>query len=119
EKRTGQREMSEYVYDAFQAKDHALIEAGTGTGKSIAYLIPALYEAVTSGERIVISTHTTQLQTQLLEEEIPLVKNLVPVNFTTMLLKGRRYYMRLERRQRRMRTKEKNNYDAGLTKAII
>jgi len=119
EKRTGQREMSEYVYDAFQAKDHALIEAGTGTGKSIAYLIPALYEAVTSGERIVISTHTTQLQTQLLEEEIPLVKNLVPFNFTTVLLKGKSHYISLERFQRALMSKQKNNYDIALTKAII
>src|SRR5699024_6503036 len=42
EERVGQREMSEYIYDAFQTKNHALIEAGTGTGKSLAYLIPAL-----------------------------------------------------------------------------
>src|SRR5690625_2421556 len=58
EKRSGQREMSETVYDAFCSGEHALIEAETGTGKSLAYLLPAVYEAVKQNKRIIISTHT-------------------------------------------------------------
>src|SRR5699024_12486294 len=59
EKRTGQRQMSEMNFDAFQMHRHALIEAGTGTGKSLAYLSLAIYEALQMNERVVISTHTT------------------------------------------------------------
>lgn len=119
EERPGQRTMSEHVYDAFQAKKHMLIEAGTGTGKSIAYLIPALYEAVKTDDRIVISTYTTQLQSQLLEEEIPLIRRLVPFEFTVALLKGKSHYISLERFHRELTRKQRNNYDIALTKAMI
>ena len=56
EKRMGQREMSEHIFDAFKAKKHALIEAETGTGKSLAYLIPAIYEAVHNHESCLLYT---------------------------------------------------------------
>src|SRR5699024_8197386 len=69
EKRDGQRQMSEHIYDAFQLEHHALIEAETGTGKSLGYLLPTIYEAIKTDQRIVISTFTTQLQNQLLEED--------------------------------------------------
>lgn len=119
EKRNGQREMSETIFDAFQAKKHALIEAETGTGKSLAYLIPALYEAVKDKKRIIISTYTTQLQTQLLEEEIPLIKKLVPFQFHAVLLKGRNHYISLERLAHELASSHEDNYDITLTKAIL
>lgn len=119
EKRTGQREMSEIIFDAFQRKQHALIEAETGTGKSLAYLIPAIYEAVTTGKRIVISTYTTQLQSQLLEEEIPLVKKLLPFSFRVALLKGKSHYISLEMLEQELAETEQDNYDIALTKAMI
>lgn len=119
EKRTGQREMSETIYDAFQMKKHALIEAETGTGKSLAYLLPALYESVQQKKRIIISTYTTQLQTQLLEEEIPLVKNIVDFPIEAMVLKGRNHYLSLERFAHELNSKERDNYDIILTKAIL
>ncbi|WP_229683042.1 ATP-dependent DNA helicase DinG [Virgibacillus oceani] len=119
EKRNGQREMSEDIFDAFQAKSHALIEAETGTGKSLAYLIPAVYEAVNSGKRIIISTYTTQLQTQLLDEEIPLIQELVPFSFKIALLKGKQHYISLEKFERELSSWEADNYDIALTKAMI
>lgn len=119
EKRPGQREMSEAVYDAFQSQQHALIEAETGTGKSLAYLIPTLYEAVKTNERAVVSTYTTQLQTQLLEEEIPLIKKLVDFSFDVAILKGKSHYLSLERFERELVNYQEDNYGIALTKAMI
>src|SRR5690625_3126222 len=119
EKRPGQREMSEHIFDAFQAKKHALIEAETGTGKSLAYLIPAIYEAVHHNERIVISTYTTQLQSQLLEEEIPLACKLIDFPFNVALLKGKSHYISLERFARELSLDKQDNYDIALTKAML
>lgn len=119
EKRNGQRNMSETVYDAFQSKNHALIEAETGTGKSIAYLIPAVYEAVRSKKRIVISTYTTQLQSQLLDEEIPLIRKLLSFPFQVALLKGKQHYISLEKFERALADTQSDNYDIVLTKSMI
>lgn len=119
EKRSGQREMSEEIYDAFQGKKHALIEAETGTGKSLAYLIPAVHEAVSKKKRIVISTYTTQLQSQLLDSEIPLIKHLIPFDFKTALLKGRQHYISLEKFEKELVDGTNDNYDITLTKAMI
>jgi ATP-dependent DNA helicase DinG len=119
EKRSGQREMSEHIYDAFQVKKHALIEAETGTGKSLAYLIPAIYEAVHNKERIIISTYTTQLQSQLLDEEIPMVRKLIHFPFKVALLKGKSHYISLERFERELTAGYQDNYDIALTKAML
>ncbi|WP_042223612.1 ATP-dependent DNA helicase DinG [Oceanobacillus manasiensis] len=119
EKRAGQREMSEVIYNAFESKSHALIEAETGTGKSLAYILPAIFEAVKTDQRLVISTFTTQLQTQLLDEEMPLVRNLLPFHFKVALLKGKSHYISLEKFERELSSTEKDNYDITLTKAMI
>ena len=70
EHRRSQLEMAEMVEEAFQKHQHALIEAGTGTGKTLAYLIPA----IRSGRRVVISTATKSLQEQLFEKDIPFLQ---------------------------------------------
>ncbi|WP_343272878.1 ATP-dependent DNA helicase DinG [Lentibacillus songyuanensis] len=119
EKRDGQREMSEEIFDAFRSHQHALIEAETGTGKSLAYLLPAIYEAVSQQQRIVISTYTTQLQSQLLEEEIPLIHQLVNFPFKVALLKGKQHYISLEKFAHDLGLDQKENYDVTLTKAMI
>lgn len=119
EKRAEQREMSEAIFDAFQSHKHALMEAETGTGKSLAYLLPAVYEAVNQKQRIVISTYTTQLQSQLLDEEIPLIQQLVPFPFKVALLKGKRHYISLEKFAHEMSLEQTDNYDVTLTKAMI
>lgn len=119
EKREGQRQMSEHIYDAFQSDCHALIEAETGTGKSLGYLLPAIYEAKKTEQRIVISTFTTQLQSQLIEEEIPLIRKLLPFRFQVALLKGKRHYISLEKFERELKSDHQDNYDVALTKAMI
>ena len=119
EKRNGQREMSETIFDAFKVHHHALIEAETGTGKSLAYLIPAIYEAVKEKKRIIISTYTTQLQTQLLEDEIPLIRKLLKFPFKAALLKGKSNYISLEKFERELDSEHQDNYDIVLTKAMI
>src|SRR5699024_1574192 len=111
--------MSEHIYDAFQLEHHALIEAETGTGKSLGYLLPTIYEAIKTDQRIVISTFTTQLQNQLLEEDIPLLKKILSFPFDVALLKGKRHYISLEKFEKELRTGQQDNYDVALTKAII
>src|SRR5699024_10592795 len=119
EKRPMQREMSEIIYDIFEQNKHGLIEAETGTGKSLAYLLPALYQAVKENKRIIISTYTTQLQMQLLEEEIPLIHKLVAFPFQAVLLKGRNHYLSLDRFSHELANNQADNYDIALTKAIL
>ena len=70
EHRRGQLEMAEMVHDAFDAHHHAILEAGTGTGKTLAYLVPA----ICSGRRVVISTATKSLQEQLYQKDIPFLQ---------------------------------------------
>lgn len=74
EQRTGQVEMARRVADAFNRGDHLMVEAGTGTGKSLAYLLPAAMWAVANNRRVVIATNTIALQDQLLDKEIPQVQ---------------------------------------------
>ena len=73
ERRDGQLQMSLQTLDALNRSDHKIIEAGTGTGKSLAYLLPAAAWAVHNQSRVVIATHTLPLQDQLLEKELPRV----------------------------------------------
>lgn len=119
ESRTGQREMAETIYHAFVSERHAVIEADTGTGKSLAYLIAAIYQAVHSNERIVISTYLTQLQSQLMDKEIPLLEKTLPFPFRTAVLKGKQHYLSLEKFSRAMHHNENSNYDHILTKVIL
>jgi len=71
EHRPQQLEMATAVEEAFTAGHHLLVEAGTGVGKSFAYLLPAIDFAVKNKKRVVISTHTISLQEQLIEKDIP------------------------------------------------
>ena len=81
------------VTGAFNESTHLMVEAGTGTGKSMAYLIPAIYWAVQNGERVVISTNTINLQDQLLNKDIPVLQQILPVKFKAVALKGRSNYV--------------------------
>ncbi len=93
EHRPPQIRMAHAVADAFNEGKHALIEAGTGTGKSVAYLVPAILWSMRTGERVVISTNTINLQDQLLDKDIPALAAALnlPVQATT--LKGRGNYL--------------------------
>lgn len=92
EARHEQKEMMRNVLEAYQGNQIALIEAGTGTGKSLAYLIPALLWAAATGERTVISTNTINLQEQLLQKDIPLIVKTLNLNLKAVLVKGMHNY---------------------------
>lgn len=119
EPRAGQRQMSEAIYDAFSSEKHAFVEAGTGTGKSLAYLLPAVYQSIRNQERLVVSTYTTQLQSQLLEEEVPLLQDVLDVPFKVALMKGKNHYLNLEKFLYELDYGTRDNYDVTLTKAIL
>ena len=75
--RAGQTEMVEKVFDALETDGHLLVQAGTGTGKSIGYLVPAMYWSVESGQRVVVSTATLALQRQIVLHDAPRVAEAV------------------------------------------
>src|SRR5947209_9710921 len=93
EHRPQQLEMAQAVESAFADGEHLLVEAGTGVGKSFAYLLPAIDYAVRTKKRVVISTHTISLQEQLIEKDIPLLQAVYPDEFSAVLVKGRNNYL--------------------------
>ncbi|HEV2715897.1 MAG TPA: DEAD/DEAH box helicase, partial [Terriglobales bacterium] len=100
EHRPGQIEMAEAVLRAFEQKRHLIVEAGTGTGKTLAYLVPAIAAACGSGARIVISTGTKNLQEQLMDKDIPFLQDVLPAKFRAAVMKGRNNYACLHRIKR-------------------
>ncbi|HEV2800442.1 MAG TPA: ATP-dependent DNA helicase [Pyrinomonadaceae bacterium] len=100
EYRPGQIQMAEAVLRAFEERRHLLVEAGTGTGKTLAYLVPAIAAATARGERVVISTGTKNLQEQLMEKDIPFLQGVLPKKFTAAYMKGRSNYACLQRIKR-------------------
>src|SRR5438128_9799418 len=89
EVRTEQAQLAEGVAGALESGRHLLAEAGTGTGKSLAYLIPALE----SGRRVVVSTATKALQQQLLDKEVPIAAAALGRDLRVAVLKGRQNYL--------------------------
>ncbi|MFV8828338.1 ATP-dependent DNA helicase DinG [Alkalihalobacterium sp. APHAB7] len=117
--RTGQLEMIEAVSDAYESRSHLLVEAGTGTGKSLGYLIPSVFYAKTYGRRVVVSTHTILLQQQLIDSDIPALKSMLPFTFKAALLKGRSHYLCLRKFEQRLQNHLDDNYDTLLSKGQI
>src|SRR6266700_2335703 len=98
--RPQQQEMAVAVARALEEDRHLIVEAGTGVGKSLAYLVPAILFALEQHKKAIISTHTINLQEQLLYKDIPILKKVLPVEFDAALMKGRQNYLcprRLER----------------------
>ena len=93
EVRPQQARMVELVAQAFNEGQHLLVEAGTGVGKSMAYLVPAIRWAQTNQDKIVISTNTKNLQEQLYFKDIPLLRETLGLEFATALIKGRSNYL--------------------------
>lgn len=93
EYRESQVAMMDLVAEAFNRRALCVAEAGTGVGKSLAYLIPAVVWAVANDERVVISTATINLQQQLIEKDLPLVKRILERQFKAVLVKGRGNYL--------------------------
>jgi ATP-dependent DNA helicase DinG len=89
EARSGQLQMSKLIERGFLESAHTIVEAGTGVGKSLAYLVPALR----SGKKVVVSTATIALQEQLVRKDIPLVVRALGVPARVELLKGRNHYL--------------------------
>src|ERR1700716_163243 len=100
EHRPGQIQMAEAVVRAFEQRRHLIVEAGTGTGKTLAYLVPAIAAACGSGARVVISTGTKNLQEQLMEKDIPFLQEVLPAKFRVAVMKGRNNYACLHRIKR-------------------
>src|SRR5947207_444599 len=100
EYREGQIKMAEAIATAFTDKKHLIVEAGTGTGKTLAYLIPAIAQTAKGRKRIIISTGTKNLQEQLMEKDIPFLQKIVPNKFSAAYMKGRANYACLYRLHR-------------------
>ncbi len=97
QRREAQEAMIDAVYAAMEDEAHLLVEAGTGTGKSLAYLLPSVVWAKRHQEKVVISTHTITLQEQLFQKEIPALQAALPFSFTASQLKGRGNYLCLRK----------------------
>lgn len=97
ELRPQQRAMALSVEQAFSNDRHLAVEAGTGVGKTFAYLLPAIEQVIKNGRRVVISTHTIALQEQLFQKDIPFLREALGVNFIAELVKGRHNYVGLRR----------------------
>ena len=98
--RPQQQEMAAAVARVLEEQRHLVVEAGTGVGKSLAYLTPAILFALEQHKKAIVSTHTINLQEQLLYKDIPILKKILPVEFEAALMKGRQNYLcprRLER----------------------
>jgi ATP-dependent DNA helicase DinG len=104
EQRDQQLQMANAVAKAIADKRHLVVEAGTGVGKSLGYLVPAILSLADNQEsksetkkRIVVSTHTISLQEQLINKDIPLLNSVIPLEFSAVLAKGRGNYVSLRR----------------------
>ncbi|MEM1010339.1 MAG: DEAD/DEAH box helicase, partial [Myxococcota bacterium] len=97
EKRVEQMEMVRAVTRALNYDQVLMVEAGTGTGKSLAYLIPSIYWAHQNRERILVSTKTINLQEQIFYKDIPFLKKVLDIPFQAILAKGRNNYLCIRR----------------------
>lgn len=119
--REDQEEMMDAVYHFLNEENpekELAIEVGSGAGKSLGYLLPASFLA-TSSKPVVISTYTTVLQKQLLEETIPILKKLLPFELNVALVKSRRHYLSLERFDQKLRQATPDNVEALLCMRLL
>src|SRR5438552_6222511 len=99
EYRPQQQQMAVAVARALEGGEHLAVEAGTGVGKSLAYLIPAILFAVANKRKAIVSTHTINLQEQLIEKDLPMLQKILP-KFSFTMLKGRANYLCTRRLQK-------------------
>lgn len=110
ERRPEQIAMAESVSEAFSNNYNLLIEAGTGVGKSFAYLVPAALFAIQNQTRVVVSTNTINLQAQLIQKDIPMIRDILGIDVKATVLKGRSNYL-CPRLLMNMRQNGPNNED--------
>ncbi|WP_434750585.1 ATP-dependent DNA helicase DinG [Paenibacillus amylolyticus] len=106
EEREAQTQMFGSVRQALDEEKHLLLEAGTGTGKSLGYLLPAIYESVKQEQKVMVSTHTINLQEQLRERDIPMLTQVVPFPFKAAVFKGRGHYLCLRKFEHKINKRE-------------
>lgn len=117
--RAGQKEMSEAIYHAFVSQKPAYIEAGTGLGKTMSYLLTAIYYARKTKQQVFISTYLKQLQKQLLQDEVPKILAHLDDTFSIEVLKGKNQYVSVKRFSEWIVKTDNDHYDFALTKAIV
>src|SRR5580658_6120811 len=93
EYRPQQQRMAVAVARALEDREHLVVEAGTGVGKSLAYLVPAILHAVAKSRKAIVSTHTINLQEQLTQKDLPMLEQILPRKFSYSMLKGRGNYL--------------------------
>ncbi|MFD0867819.1 Probable ATP-dependent helicase dinG homolog [Chlamydia abortus] len=108
EEREAQSRMLKEVASSFDTDRHLMIEAGTGTGKSLGYLIPSLYHGIREDKKVLISTHTINLQEQLRTRDIPVLQEIFPVPFQAAVLKGRSHYLCLRKFENKIQLQDFN-----------
>ena len=118
EHRTQQLDMAQGIGDAFNRSQHLMVEAGTGTGKSIAYLVPSILWSLQNNERVVISTNTINLQEQLIDKDVPTLRDALDLPFTASVMKGRANYL-CPRRLQAVRRRRPTSVDELRTLAKI
>jgi len=119
ERRSGQVDMIEFIDRIFEDNSIGLVEAGTGTGKTLAYLIPSALYALKQDEPVVISTETIQLQEQIVKKELPVLQQILPFPIRSALLKGRSHYLCLQKFENILHNDSVDSYDRSLSKAQI
>jgi hypothetical protein len=97
EDRPGQRAMAEAIDSGLRKRRHVIVQAGTGTGKTMGYLVPAIVAAARADTKVVVATATKALQDQLATKDLPFLTEHMPVPFTWSVLKGRSNYLCLQR----------------------
>lgn len=106
--------MAQTVGNALSSNKHLIVEAGTGLGKTLAYLLPATIHVAETGQRLVVSTYTINLQQQIIEKDLPLINAILPHEFTAVLVKGRSNYLCLRRLARAISKQQSLFIDPGL-----
>lgn len=91
--RPPQQQMAIAVARALENGEHLAVEAGTGVGKSLAYLVPSVLFACARKKKAIISTHTINLQEQLTQKDLPMLQQILPIKFNFAMLKGRANYL--------------------------
>ncbi|MCD6109504.1 DEAD/DEAH box helicase [bacterium] len=127
EKRVPQIEMTKKIIQAFENQTNLLAEAGTGTGKSLAYLLPAVFKARQEKVKVVIATHTKHLQDQLFNKDVPIVQktiaeftgNTQEISFNATVLKGRKNYLSGKRLEQFMEKPFLQDYEVTLLLKIL
>src|SRR5438094_2955815 len=104
--RPEQQEMATRVAQALDEEQHLIVEAGTGVGKSLGYLVPSVLFALERHKKAIVSTHTINLQEQLLHKDIPILKKVLPVEFEAALMKGRQNYLCARRLERALQNEQ-------------